>query len=58
MPALICRFAQCERGATAVEYGLMAVLISLAIIAILSTVGSSLAQVFGVINDGLAQGLS
>ena len=42
MRRLLARFAQNESGATAIEYGLIAAGISVAIIAVLGGVGSSL----------------
>jgi pilus assembly protein Flp/PilA len=42
MRTLLARFAQNESGATAIEYGLIAAGISVAIIAVLGGVGSSL----------------
>ncbi len=43
----LVRFAKCESGATAIEYGLIAALISVAIITVLGTVSDSLNNVFG-----------
>ena len=42
MKRVLLRFAQDESGATAIEYGLIAAGISVAIIAVLSGVGSGL----------------
>jgi pilus assembly protein Flp/PilA len=42
MKNLVARFAQNESGATAIEYGLIAAGISVAIISVISGVGSSL----------------
>jgi len=42
----LVRFAKCESGATAIEYGLIAALISVAIITVLGTVGDNLGTVF------------
>ena len=49
----IARFAKDESGATAIEYGLIAMLISVAIISILRQVGTSLTTVFTNVNTGL-----
>lgn len=38
-----------EKGATAVEYGLMVALIALAIIVIVTTLGTELARLFGLV---------
>jgi pilus assembly protein Flp/PilA len=50
---LIRTFLQDEEGATAVEYGLIASLISVAIIGILGTLGDNLANTFQTVSDGL-----
>jgi len=49
----LVRFAKCESGATAIEYGLIAALISVAIITILTSVGDSLTNTFTRVNDEL-----
>lgn len=53
MKALIKRFKADESGATAIEYGLIAALIAVAIIAAVRSVGGSLSTTFGDINDAL-----
>jgi len=47
------RFANDETGATAIEYGLIAALISVGIIAAVTTLGDSLKLVFTNIGDKL-----
>ena len=47
------RFANDESGATAIEYGLIAALISVGIIAAVTTLGTGLADVFTGIGDKL-----
>ena len=47
MSKLFARFAKDQSGATAIEYGLMASLISVAIIGAVTTVGSKLTTTFG-----------
>ena len=42
-----------ERGATAIEYGLIAGLVSVAAIAALSAMGGSLQSIFGVVKTQL-----
>ena len=42
-----------ESGATAIEYGLIAALVSVAAIGALSAVGDSLKDIFGVVKDNL-----
>ena len=42
-----------ESGATAIEYGLIAALVSVAAIAALSAMGDSLVQIFGVVDTEL-----
>ena len=44
---LFARFAKCESGATAIEYGLIAALIGVAIIAAVTSVGTGLNGTFG-----------
>ncbi|SEF04329.1 Flp pilus assembly protein, pilin Flp [Rhizobiales bacterium GAS188] len=52
MPAS-SRFAQDESGATAIEYGLIAPLISVVIIGVLTSVGTSLTATFTSMNTAL-----
>lgn len=47
MKEQIVRFLKDEDGATAIEYGLIAGLIAIAIIVALSTLGDELSQMFG-----------
>jgi len=53
MKKLAARFLKDESGATAIEYGLIAAGISLAIITVVNGIGSSLNTKFGSINDSL-----
>jgi pilus assembly protein Flp/PilA len=53
MKNLISRFVKDESGATAIEYGLIAAGISLAIIAIVNGLGSNLNTKFTSINSSL-----
>lgn len=46
-------FLRDEQGATAVEYGLIAALVSVAIITILGTLGDNLVASFQTVADGL-----
>jgi pilus assembly protein Flp/PilA len=46
---LVCKFVSDEQGATAIEYGLLAGLISVVIIASVTLIGSNLKGVFDVI---------
>ncbi len=48
------RFAKDESGATAIEYGLIAALVSVAIIAVLGTLGGNLKATFQSVSDQLA----
>ena len=50
---IFARFAQDESGATAIEYGLIAALISVVIIGAVSTLGGTLNGVFSTINSRL-----
>ena len=53
MKKLVTRFAKDESGATAIEYGLIAALISVVIIGVLSTLGTTLNDKFTDIKDCL-----
>jgi pilus assembly protein Flp/PilA len=53
MKNLIARFVKDETGATAIEYGLIAAGISLAIIAVVNGIGTSLNTKFSSINTSL-----
>jgi len=50
---LMTRFLRDERGATAIEYGLIAAGISLAIIAAVNGLGSKLSSKFSAISSSL-----
>jgi pilus assembly protein Flp/PilA len=47
------RFVKDDSGATAIEYGLIAALVSVAIIAVLSTLGDNLNTTFQSVADQL-----
>jgi pilus assembly protein Flp/PilA len=53
MKNLIARFVKDESGATAIEYGLIAAGISLAIIAVVNGLGTNLNTKFSNINSSL-----
>ncbi|WP_292038883.1 MULTISPECIES: Flp family type IVb pilin [unclassified Brevundimonas] len=53
MRNLLNRFVKDESGATAIEYGLIAALIAVAIIAIVGTVGGKLKDAFTEVSEGL-----
>jgi pilus assembly protein Flp/PilA len=53
MKNLLARFVKDESGATAIEYGLIAAGISLAIIAIINGLGGTLNAKFNAINNAL-----
>jgi pilus assembly protein Flp/PilA len=53
MKNLIARFVKDESGATAIEYGLIAAGISLAIIAVVNTLGGTLNTKFTAISTSL-----
>jgi pilus assembly protein Flp/PilA len=53
MKNLIARFVKDESGATAIEYGLIAAGISLAIIAVVNGLGTSLSTKFSSISSSL-----
>ena len=50
----IQNFIHDESGATAIEYGLIAALVSVAAIVALQTLGGSLSSIFGVVSKNLA----
>ena len=49
----LVRFAKCESGATAIEYGLIAALISVGIIAVVTIVGTEIKATFTDVDEGL-----
>jgi pilus assembly protein Flp/PilA len=51
---LVARFANDESGATAIEYGLIAALIAVGIIAAATTLGTSLSDLFTRISGHLS----
>jgi pilus assembly protein Flp/PilA len=53
MKNLIARFVKDQSGATAIEYGLIAAGISLAIIAVVNGIGTNLNNKFSSINSSL-----
>jgi pilus assembly protein Flp/PilA len=54
MSTLLDRFLDDEAGATAVEYGLIAALVSVAAIGALQAVGTSVAAVFSMVSSTLS----
>ncbi|WP_027011026.1 Flp family type IVb pilin [Comamonas sp. B-9] len=54
MTNIIKNFWNDEEGATAIEYGLIAGLIAVAIITVLTAMGTNLNALFGYIRDALA----
>ena len=54
MSSLLHRFLDDEAGATAIEYGLIAALVSVACIAALQAVGTSVAAVFSMVSSTLS----
>jgi pilus assembly protein Flp/PilA len=55
MKTCLLRFLKDDSGATAIEYGLIAAGISIAIIAVVSGLGSKLNAKFATISDELAK---
>ena len=53
MQKLLARFAKDESGATAIEYGLIAALIGVAIIAVVNNVGGEIKGTFEGVETGL-----
>ncbi len=58
MFAKLKAFAGDESGATAIEYGLIAALVSVAAIAALRGMGESLSNLFGIVSGELANAVS
>jgi pilus assembly protein Flp/PilA len=56
--ALTQKFVADESGATAIEYGLVAALISVAIIAALTLVGGNLGNIFNSVGNTLGKSIS
>ena len=50
---MLTRFLKEEEGATAIEYGLIASLIAVAIVAVLLTLGPKLTEVFQKVQNSL-----
>ena len=55
MRTSIARFVKDEAGATAIEYGLIAAGISVAIITVVGALGTSLTATFTAVKDGFTQ---
>jgi pilus assembly protein Flp/PilA len=53
MSKIVSRFVKDESGATAIEYGLIAALISVVIIGVLTVVGNNLNTKFKTIGEAL-----
>ena len=56
MKRIISRFAQDKSGATAIEYGLIAAAISVAIVVIVFTIGDQLNNAFTTVSTELTNG--
>lgn len=54
----ICQFLRDESGATAIEYGLIASLLSIAIVGTLLTISGNLVQFYTDISDAVADASS
>jgi pilus assembly protein Flp/PilA len=54
MTSLVIRFARNQSGATAIEYGLIAGLIAVVIIAAVTLVGTDVSNVFNTIHTKLS----
>jgi pilus assembly protein Flp/PilA len=53
MTKFFSRFAKDESGATAIEYGLIAALIALVLVAALTTLGDNVGTTFNNVGDAL-----
>lgn len=58
MMTFLAQFLQNKSGATAIEYGLIAALVSVAIITAVTTLGTDLNSTFGSISSALTGGSS
>ena len=58
MKNLLSRFLNDKSGATAIEYGLIAALVSVAIIGAITTMGGNLTDTFTAVADALAAATS
>jgi pilus assembly protein Flp/PilA len=54
MKPILSRFVKDESGATAIEYGLIAALISVVIIATITAVGTQLTKTFTSVSNALS----
>ena len=54
MKTFVQRFAADQSGSTAIEYALIAVIVSIAIVASMRTIGDSVIELFDYIVDNLA----
>jgi pilus assembly protein Flp/PilA len=50
---MLMKLLRDESGATAIEYGLIAALVAIAIVGILTTMGGSLSALFGTVNTDI-----
>jgi pilus assembly protein Flp/PilA len=50
---MLCRFLKCERGATAIEYAIIAGSIALAIVAAVKSIGTPLSDTFTTVAGGV-----
>ena len=57
MSKFVARFMKDEFGATAIEYGLIACLISVAVVTVLGNIGTNLNATFATVNSELSTGL-
>ncbi len=57
MKTILRRFVRDESGVTAIEYGLIAALISVVVIGTMTTVGTNLNAVYGAIGTALGGAL-
>jgi pilus assembly protein Flp/PilA len=58
MLTIVIRFARDEDGATAIEYGLIAALVSVAAIGALTAMGNSLSTMFNTVSTALSTAVS
>jgi len=51
---MLAQLAKCDTGATAIEYGLIAALISLAFVIAFQSLGLNLADIFTTVREAMA----
>ena len=53
-PSLVMRFLKCESGATAIEYGLLAALLGVALVTAMSGLGNQMKTTFNTTSSSMS----